>query len=48
VKNLINVLTSIRALVYDENLVAMTWNGLGKDYSQFHISIVVQKTFSKT
>jgi hypothetical protein len=25
--------------------VAMTWNGLGKDYNQFHISIVVQKIF---
>jgi hypothetical protein len=48
VKNLADALTSIKALVYDEDLVAMTWNGFGKDYSQFHISIIVQKTFSKT
>jgi hypothetical protein len=30
VKNLTDALTSIRALVDNENLVAMTLNGLGK------------------
>jgi hypothetical protein len=33
VKNLANVLASIRAPVDDEDLVAMILNGLGKDYS---------------
>jgi hypothetical protein len=33
VKNLANVLASIGALVDDEDLVAMTLNGLGKDYN---------------
>jgi ketopantoate reductase len=33
VKNLTNALASIRALVDDEDLVAVTLNGLGKDYS---------------
>jgi hypothetical protein len=32
-KNLANALASIRAPVDDEDLVAMTLNGLGKDYS---------------
>ncbi len=32
VKNLIDVLASIRAPVNDEDLVAVTLNGLGKDY----------------
>jgi hypothetical protein len=41
VKNLAYALT----LVDDEDLVAMTLNGLGKDYSQFRTSIVVQETF---
>ncbi len=41
VKNLTNVLAFIGALVDDEDLVAMTLNGLGKDYSQFCTSIVV-------
>jgi hypothetical protein len=41
VKNLANALTSIRAPVDDEDLVAVTMNGLGKDYSQFGTSIVV-------
>jgi len=45
VKNLADVLTSIGAPVNDEDLVAVTLNGLGKDYSQFHTSIAVQKTF---
>jgi hypothetical protein len=45
VKNLANVLASIGAPVDDENLVAMTLNGLGKNYSQFCTSIAVQKTF---
>jgi ketopantoate reductase len=33
VKNLANVLTSIRAHVDDEDVVVVTLNGLGKDYS---------------
>ncbi len=33
VKNLVDVLASIGTLVDDEDLVAMTLNGLGKDYS---------------
>jgi hypothetical protein len=33
VKNLADALASIRAHVDDEDLVAMTLNGLGKDYS---------------
>jgi len=33
VKNLVDVLASIRALISDEDLVAVTLNGLGKDYS---------------
>ncbi len=45
VKNLADALASIIALVDDEDLVAVTLNGLGKDYSQFHISIAVRKTF---
>jgi hypothetical protein len=45
VKNLIDALASIRALVDDEDLVAMTLNGLGKYYSQFHTLITIQKTF---
>jgi len=45
VKNLVDVFASIRAHVDDEDLVAVTLNDLGKDYSQFHISIVIQETF---
>jgi hypothetical protein len=41
VKNLADVLASIRAFVDDEDLMAMTLNGLGKYYRQFHTSIVV-------
>jgi hypothetical protein len=33
VKTLANVFASIGALVDDEDLVAMTLNGFGKDYS---------------
>ncbi len=46
VKNLGDALASIRALVNDEDLVAVTLNGLGKDYSLFHISFAIQWTFS--
>ncbi len=46
VKNLVDVLASIGAPINDEDLVAVTLNGLGKDYSQFRTSIVVQETFS--
>jgi hypothetical protein len=45
VKNLADALASIGASVDDEDLVTMTLNGLGKDYSQFRISIVVRETF---
>ncbi len=45
VKNLADVLASIRAPVDDEDLVAVTLNGLGKNYSQFCTSIAVQETF---
>ncbi len=45
VKNLVDALASIGAHVYDEDLVAVTLNGLGKYYSQFCTSIVVRETF---
>jgi len=45
VKNLTDVFASIGAPVDDEDLVAVTLNGLGKDYSRFHTSIVVRETF---
>jgi hypothetical protein len=45
VKNLADALASIGAVVNDEDLMAVTFNGLGKDYSQFRISITVRKTF---
>jgi len=45
VKNLTDALASIGAPVDDENLVVVTLNGLGKDYSQFFTSIVVRETF---
>jgi hypothetical protein len=45
VKNLADALASIKATIDDEDLMAVTLNGLGKDYSQFHTSIVVQETF---
>ncbi len=44
-KNLTDVLTSIGAPVDDEDLVVVTLNGLGKNYSKFRISIIVRKTF---
>jgi hypothetical protein len=45
VKNIANALTSIGAPVDDEDLVAMTLNGLGKDFSQFCTLIAIRKTF---
>jgi len=45
VKNLADVFASIGAPVDDEDLVVMTLNGLGKDYSQFRTSIAVRETF---
>jgi hypothetical protein len=45
VKNLADVLASIGALVDDEDVVAITLNGLGKNYSQFRISITIRETF---
>ncbi len=45
VKNLADVFASIGALVDDEDLVVVTLNGFGKDYSQFRTSITVPETF---
>jgi len=45
VKNLTDVFASIRTLVDDEDLVAVTLNGLGKNYRQFRTSITIWKTF---
>jgi hypothetical protein len=45
VKNLADVLTSIEAFINYEDLVAVILNGLGKYYSRFRTSIVVQETF---
>jgi len=45
VKNLADVLASIEPPIDDEDLVAVTLNGFGKDYSEFHTSIAVRKTF---
>jgi len=45
VKNLTYVLASLRAHVDDEDLMVVTLNGLGKDYSQFRILIVIRETF---
>jgi uncharacterized spore protein YtfJ len=45
VKNLADALASIGAPIDDEDLVVVTLNGLGKDYSQFYTSIVVRETF---
>ncbi len=45
VKDLVDALASIVAFVDDEDLVAITLNGLGKDNSQFCTSITIRKTF---
>jgi hypothetical protein len=45
VKNLANVFASIGAPIDDEDLVVVTLNGLGKDYSQFRTSIAVRESF---
>ncbi len=45
VKNLVDALASIGAPVEDEDLVVVTLNGLGKDYSQFRTSIAIRETF---
>ncbi len=45
VKNLADALASIGAPVDDEDLMAVTLNGLGKDYSQFCTSIAIRETF---
>jgi hypothetical protein len=45
VKNLADALASIGAPVDDEDLVAVTLNGLRKNYSQFRTSIAVRETF---
>jgi hypothetical protein len=41
VKNLANVLASIRAPIDDEDLMVVTLNGLEKYYSSFHTLIVI-------
>jgi hypothetical protein len=46
VKNLVDALASIGTAIDDEDLATVTLNGLGKDYSQFYTSIIVQETFS--
>jgi hypothetical protein len=45
VKDFADVLAFIEALVDDEDLMAVTLNELGKDYSQFRTSIIVRETF---
>jgi hypothetical protein len=45
VKNLADALASMGTPIDDEDLVVGTLNGLGKYYSQFRTSIVVQETF---
>jgi hypothetical protein len=45
VKNLVDALASIGAPVDDEDLMAVTLNGLGNDYNQFRTSITIQETF---
>jgi len=45
VKNLAYALASTRAHVDDEDLVVVTLNGLGKDYSPFPTLIAVRETF---
>ncbi len=45
VKNFTDALAFIRAPINDEDLVTVTLNGLGKDYSQFRTSIAVWETF---
>jgi hypothetical protein len=45
VKNLADALAFIGAPVDDEDLVAVTLNGLRKDYSKFHTSIADRETF---
>jgi hypothetical protein len=42
VKNLVDALKSIGAPVDDEDLVAVTLNGLGKYYSYFRTSIAIR------
>jgi len=46
VKNLADAFASIGTHVDDEDLVAVTLNGLGKNYNQFRTSITIRKTFS--
>jgi hypothetical protein len=45
VKNLVDSLASITTFVDDEDLMFVTLNGLGKNYSQFRTSIAVRETF---
>jgi hypothetical protein len=42
VKNLLDVFAFVGAPIDDENLVVVTMNGFGKDYNQFHTSIVIR------
>jgi len=41
VKNLTDALASIGAPIDDEDLMTVTLNALGKDYSQFRTSIAI-------
>jgi hypothetical protein len=45
VKNLANALVSIRAPVDDEDLVAVTLNGLGKVIARFVLQLQFKKHF---
>ena len=45
VKGLANSLGSIGVFVYDEDLLSVTLNGLGREYAQFRTSIGVCETF---
>jgi hypothetical protein len=45
VKNLVDAFASIGAPIDDEDLVAVTLNGLGKDYSKSRTSVAVRETF---
>ena len=43
VKKLGDFLISIGALIENDDLVSMTWNGQGNEYHQFQISIGVSR-----
>ncbi len=45
VKNLVDAFASIGAPVYDEDLVAVTLNGLGKTIASFVLQLQFEKHF---